>query len=231
MLGTDKSILKRQAGRGEAAMTLDFELIETPENVNLERRLAGIGSRFLAGLVDVLILAAIFIVLFLILLVGGLNLFSSSSGMKEEAAAWLIAVVAALVFIVYWGYYVFFEACFNGQSPGKRALRIRVVKQGGGPITFVDVAIRNLLRVVDCIGLYAVGGLAMFFSQKTQRLGDFAAGAGDTRALASGLRCAPPSGKGSVDSNYHFMTGTTRGGRSVELERHGHAAGLAPVSG
>jgi len=77
---------------------------------------------------------------------------------------------------VYWGYFVFFELYTNGQSRGKKLLKIRVVKEGGGAITFTDVLIRNLLRGVDAIGIYFVAGACMFISRKVQRLGDLAAG-------------------------------------------------------
>jgi len=77
---------------------------------------------------------------------------------------------------VYWGYFVFFEMRTGGQSPGKKSQKIRVVKDGGGAITFTDVAIRNLLRVVDGWPLYPVAGIVMFATRKAQRLGDLAAG-------------------------------------------------------
>ena len=89
---------------------------------------------------------------------------------------WALALMIAVAFIVYWGYFVFFEMIMNGQSPGKRSQKIRVVKDGGGAITFTDVAVRNLLRVVDAQGVYAVGGICMFWTRKAQRFGDLAAG-------------------------------------------------------
>jgi len=160
-----------QAVQGSAMLEID--LIETPENVELERRLAGIGSRFLAGLVDTVILVAIYIVLgVLFAIFGGAALIMEAPG----ASVWLVAVVIAAFFIVYWGYFAFFEMIMNGQSPGKQSQKIRVVKDGGGAITFTDVAIRNLLRAVDAQGVYAVAGICMFFTRKAQRLGDLAAG-------------------------------------------------------
>ncbi len=150
---------------------LDFDLIETPENVELQRRLAGIGSRFIAGFLDTLILGLLMLLLVVAALVAGLGVSTFGGG-----GAWGVAILIVLLFVLYWGYFVFFEMVTNGQSPGKRNQRIRVVKDGGGPITFTDVAIRNLLRAVDFLGGYAVAGVFMFFTKKAQRLGDLAAG-------------------------------------------------------
>ncbi len=154
----------------------DFDLIETPENVELQRRLAGIGTRFIAGLLDTLILIAIFIVLLLIWLAAFLADVSGGVGFLFEARIWSKAILVLLSFAVYWGYFVFFEMRTNGRSPGKKSQKIRVVKDGGGAITFSDIAIRNLLRVVDGIAGYAVAGICMFVTRKAQRLGDLAAG-------------------------------------------------------
>jgi len=152
----------------------DFDLIETPENVELQRRLAGIGTRFLAGLFDTLIIVGVFLLLLLLFAIVGLP--EPIGRGVTELQIWAIALLIAVVFAMYWGYFVFFELVTNGQSPGKRSERIRVVKDGGGAITFTDVAIRNLLRAVDGFGLYAVAGACMFFTAKSQRLGDLAAG-------------------------------------------------------
>lgn len=153
----------------------DFDVIETPENIVLERRLAGIGSRFLAGLVDNLLLALLYLILGLLLMgilsINPFNIRQIGSLESIGLVLWFLAF-----FLIYWGYFCFFEWLTNGQSPGKKYIKIRVVKDGGGAITFTDIAIRNLLRVVDSLpGAYAVAGVCMFISRKTQRLGDLAA--------------------------------------------------------
>jgi len=153
----------------------DFDLIETPENVELEQRLAGIGSRFLAGLVDNLLLVGLFAILFIILLLSGANPIRLRGGLSL-VHNWALAMFIVVMFLLYWGYFVFFEMVTNGQSPGKKRLNIRVVKQGGGAITFTDIAIRSLLRAVDGLLLYVVAGLSMFVTKRCQRLGDLAAG-------------------------------------------------------
>lgn len=152
----------------------EFDLIETPENVELQRRLAGIGSRFLAGVLDTLIILLIYFLLLILLLITEVDIrsadFTSTSGI------WLSAVLILVSYLIYWGYFVFFEMLTNGQSPGKKYVKIRVAQVEGGGLTFSSIAIRNLLRVVDFLGFYAVAGIFMFFTKKVQRLGDIAAG-------------------------------------------------------
>lgn len=155
---------------------LDYDLIETPENVELERRLAGIGSRFLAGLLDNLILVLVYIVLSLLSVAAWLAAGLDANDVVRGISGVVVAFLTLVFFAVYWGYFVFFELRGNGQTFGKKCMKVRVVKEGGGPITFIDAAIRNLLRPVDMIGIYGVAGVAMFFSRKAQRLGDMAAG-------------------------------------------------------
>jgi uncharacterized RDD family membrane protein YckC len=153
----------------------DFDIIETPENVELQRRLAGIGSRFIAGLLDNLLITLMYIVLLLLLLALGINIISRA-GISNVPEMWVLAIMIFFAFLIYWGYFVLFEMWTNGQSPGKKYMKIRVVMLEGGGISLNSIAVRNLLRVVDAIGFYAVAGIAMFVTQKVQRLGDLAAG-------------------------------------------------------
>ncbi len=150
----------------------EYDLIETPENVELERPLAGIGSRLIAGIVDNLLIFG----LFAIILIIALTSMAATVTYIESWGSVGLAVLIVAMFLVYWGYFVLCELLTNGQSPGKKSVRIRVVKEGGGPITFVDIVIRNLLRVVDGFPAYGVAGLCMFVTKKAQRLGDLAAG-------------------------------------------------------
>jgi len=155
----------------------EFDLIETPENVELQRRLAGIGSRFLAGIVDALLILVLYA---LILLAWSLFALASPFAYITEArfvASWAFAVIIFVMFLIYWGYFMIFEILLNGQSPGKRIMKIRVMKEGGSAITFSDIFIRNLLRAADWLPFgYGVGVVCMFLSKKVQRLGDLAAG-------------------------------------------------------
>ena len=152
--------------------------IETPEQVELRFPLAGLGSRFLAGAVDLLIQSAANFVLIIILVVaisagmktGALNHMSST------AAKWFTAAVILFYFVLYWGYFSLFEAFRNGQTPGKRSMKIRVIKDSGRQITFFEALARNLLRVVDALpGMYLVGVISILFTRQNKRLGDLVA--------------------------------------------------------
>ena len=142
--------------------------IPTPEGVELELVLAGIGSRLVSSLVDFLVKAVILVALFILgAAIGG-----------EDAGGFLVAVLIIASFLVFFGYDVAFETLASGRTPGKRAAGLRVVRLGGEPVGFMASAVRNLLRLVDMQPgmLYAVGATTMFFSRRNQRLGDLAAG-------------------------------------------------------
>jgi hypothetical protein len=86
-------------------------------------------------------------------------------------------VFGLLTFFIFWGYYLFFEMAWNGQSPGKRRLGLRVIRTDGSPITFTESLIRNLIRLFDFLpAYYGVGVVAMFINSQTRRLGDLVAG-------------------------------------------------------
>ncbi len=153
----------------------DFDFIETPENVELQRRLAGIGSRFIAGFVDNALIFLLYLLLFFLLLVVGIHI-EDNIGFSNAAEMWFVAVLILVAFLIYWGYFVLFEMWTNGQSPGKKYMKIRVVQTEGFGISFSSVVIRNLLRAVDAMGIYAVAGITMFITKRIQRLGDLAAG-------------------------------------------------------
>lgn len=147
--------------------------IETPELVAIEMPLAGIGSRFIALLVDTLIWAAGLLLLALIFWVvqPAMEAFSTLS------YQWAFAIVTFVVFLLNWGYFTLFEAFWNGRTPGKRVAKIRVIQRSGRPIGFFESLARNLVRYVDQIPFfYAVGVITMFVTRQHQRLGDLAAG-------------------------------------------------------
>jgi uncharacterized RDD family membrane protein YckC len=148
--------------------------IETPELVAIEMPLAGIGSRFIALLVDYLILIAGLIVLwFLTLLLG-----PALKSFGRISAQWAEAMVIFILFLFSWGYFTLFEAFWNGRTPGKRVAKIRVIQRSGRSIGLVESMARNLVRYVDMqpFPIYAVGVITMFVTQQHQRLGDLAAG-------------------------------------------------------
>ena len=151
-------------------------VIETPERVPLHFALASIGNRFLACAVDH------GLQLFTMLLIGlvflwtgyGTQLGSSVSQMPN----WLLAAVIILVFVLWSGYFAIFEWLWNGQTPGKRMLRLRVIREDGRPVTVWEAAARNLLRVFDMMPFpfYSIGLVSVFMSGRDQRVGDFVAG-------------------------------------------------------
>jgi uncharacterized RDD family membrane protein YckC len=147
--------------------------IDTPELVAIELPLAGIGSRFIAILVDYLIWGFVFLILGIAaaIIIPALHFFGGVS------ANWAIGIFVLIVFLLQWGYFALFEAFGNGRTPGKRVARIRVIHQSGRGINFVESLARNLVRFVDYFpGFYAVGIVAIFLSRRNQRLGDMVAG-------------------------------------------------------
>jgi len=152
-------------------------IIETPEQTSIEFPLAGIGSRFLALLIDTLIQGAIVIVLVLIFVGLGFGLSSAGFGRSSAAAVWIVAILIFAYFLLMYGYFILFESIWNGQTPGKRLTHIRVIKDSGQPITAIDAVGRNLLRLVDQMPFaYGIGVLCAWISPQSKRLGDYVAG-------------------------------------------------------
>jgi uncharacterized RDD family membrane protein YckC len=170
--------------RNSSDFLQDEYTIETPENVVFGYEIAGIGSRFIGALIDTFILVVALVALGLLLVVGlGLlgDLDQFFNGDSEPSNNWIAgAVIAAyllLNFIIFWGYYIVFELIWNGQTPGKRVAGVRVIRTDGNAAGFVEIVIRNLVRIVDFLpNAYAIGVLVMFFNRQSRRLGDLAAG-------------------------------------------------------
>lgn len=142
--------------------------VETPEHIAFRYQVAGPSRRFVAYVIDSVIRVG---VLFVALLVIGTVATLPSAG---EAS---MGMVLVLVFVVEWGYYVFFELIMRGSTPGKAAMRLRVVKAGGYPISFIDSVLRNLLRAADFLPVgYVLGVITMAIDVRLRRLGDMAAG-------------------------------------------------------
>ena len=157
-------------------------ILRTPENVEITHNLAGLGSRFVALTIDHLIQGLIAF-LSLILFFGGFGALASllTSEAAPEAplnlASWMIGLIIAFYFMLFWGYFILFETFWNGQTPGKRLMNLRVVKENGRPIDFFSSSARNLVRIIDYLpGMYGVGAVTMFFSPSYKRVGDYVAG-------------------------------------------------------
>lgn len=157
------------------AETPDQLIIETPEQVAIRFPLAGVGSRFLAVLADTLIQAAGYLVLVLLIII------AAAAGATRRAphmnGNWFLAGTILILFLLHWGYFTLFEAFWNGQTPGKRICKLRVIRDSGRQITLFESMTRNFLRIVDELpGLYAVGAITMLCNRQNKRLGDLAAG-------------------------------------------------------
>jgi uncharacterized RDD family membrane protein YckC len=156
-----------------SVLSSDQLSIETPELVAIQMPIAGIGSRFIALLVDYLIWIPG------ILIVGRVfgYFLPSISAFNKLSEQWAFAIYLFLIFLFNWGYFTLFEAFWNGRTPGKRVARIRVIERSGRPIGLFESMARNFIRYVDQIPFfYAVGAIAIFVTKDHQRLGDLAAG-------------------------------------------------------
>jgi uncharacterized RDD family membrane protein YckC len=148
--------------------------LELPEEIDLQIEVANVGSRTLAILIDLACCA--------FLLLGGY--VAASMMIRNREADWINRFSATamttlfllLIFGVQWGYFNFFEWFWNGQTPGKRLLHLRVIKADGTPVSLIDVLLRNLSRPIDTFGPMGLIGLLMIFvSRDAQRLGDLMA--------------------------------------------------------
>ncbi len=176
----------------------------TPERITLQYDVAGIGSRSAAALIDTAIqVATIALLTVVIALLGRLVGVSALALDAPDAGtlpfAVLLAVFVVCVFAILFGYYVLFEIVWNGQTPGKRVLGLRVLRENGYPLRPGDATVRNLVRIVDGPPFGAVVGLTvMLFNKQARRLGDFAAGTivvreGTRRGVAALTAPAPPA--------------------------------------
>jgi uncharacterized RDD family membrane protein YckC len=157
----------------------DRVTIATPEGVTLELVLAGLGSRFVARLLDTTVQLVI-----IIALIAGVGL-SHPPGV-------VIAIVFVAVFLTIFIYDVPFELLNDGRTLGKMAAGIRVVDTEGEPISFLASVMRNILRLVDFLPvLYAVGATSIVCTKHDQRLGDLAAGTVVVRDKFPGIDATP----------------------------------------
>ena len=173
--------------------------IETPEQTVLSYTIAGVGSRAAAALVDYFNIAVGEVVIFFVLSEIDSIFGGHASRMQKLSGGWAIALIVLISFVLQWGYFVFFEGIWDGQTPGKHWLGIRVVQDGGYSVSFGASASRNLVRVIDMQPgiLYGVGLVSVSISKSGKRLGDMVAGTlvvREQRALVSAAtRTAPDS--------------------------------------
>jgi uncharacterized RDD family membrane protein YckC len=153
-------------------------VIETPEHVELQFALATIGNRFLACAVDHVIQVFSSIIVYFIARNFSPELRSNESavfGAEGEINQLIMALAIIASFLIYFGYFIFFETVWSGQTPGKRWLKLRVIQEDGRPINFFAALLRNLIRLVDMFPLYSIGIVSIFASSRAKRLGDYVA--------------------------------------------------------
>jgi uncharacterized RDD family membrane protein YckC len=146
----------------------DSELVvATPERVSFDYKVAGLATRGIAQLLDLLILFGVLMGLYFAALAAG------AAG--ADTVAYLLAVIGS--FVIVFGYFWACEAFWSGQTVGKRVFRLRAVGDRGEPMTFVQAGIRNVVRIIDFLPYgYGVGLVALFVNGRGKRLGDLAAG-------------------------------------------------------
>ena len=152
--------------------------VETPELVVLSYTIAGLGSRLYAALIDLLICALLFVGVAVGIAILLPRQRITAAIRSDSSTALATAALVILQFAILWGYYLLFEGLRDGQTPGKRMLRLRAVRDGGFSVGFAASAVRNLMRIVDLqpIFTYLVGIGSIAFSKSGKRLGDMVAG-------------------------------------------------------
>src|SRR5437588_6200386 len=145
--------------------------IETPEHLVLELELAGVGSRIAAAACDAVLLSVAYMALGI-----GVATLQTRTAPPGPWSTLLAVLVVLAAFLVFWCYFLLFEALNHGRTPGKRLMGIRVVMDTGHPSTFPAAAVRNLIRIVDGLPFGMVGLAFVLSHPQNKRLGDIVAG-------------------------------------------------------
>lgn len=150
--------------------------LETPESIELEFTLAGVGNRAYALAIDYILLGTTLLLSLIIVLFLNYQIraFDFLGGSREDVIKWLWAIEVLLFFTIYVGYFVFFETIWQGQTPGKKRANIRVVDDNGRPVNLVKTTLRALLRPID--DLSSIGVFLIIFGKREKRIGDLIAG-------------------------------------------------------
>jgi len=184
-------------------------VIATPERVSFDYQVAGLGTRAIAQLLDLLIVTGLLIAVFFFA-------FGASTVTASDTVGNLISIIGT--FMVVFGYFWISEALWSGQTLGKKAFRLRAVGDRGEPLTFMQAGIRNVVRIVDFLPYgYGVGMVVLFANGRGKRLGDLAAGTIVVKdsdhvwlwQLAGGRRpvgppAAPPPSAPPADVTYQY---------------------------
>ena len=141
-------------------------VVATPERVSFDYQVAGLGTRAIAQVLDLLIVSGVLVAVYFV---------AAAASITGATTGVLIAVMGS--FVVIFGYFWVSESLWSGQTVGKKAFRLRAVGDRGEPLTFAQAGIRNVVRIVDFLPYaYGVGLIVLFVNGKGKRLGDLAAG-------------------------------------------------------
>lgn len=194
----------------------DELVVGTPERVSFSYAPAGLGSRFVAQFIDLLLLFVVLAMVSIAAAVAG-----AAAGTVNGYGGELVVILwLAAVFVLLLGYFAILEGAWSGRTLGKAAMRLRVVDQRGGPISVSQSVIRNLVRFVDFLPVwYALGAVVIFANRRNQRLGDLAAGTlvvQEQRAVtfAQLVTVGPQVGQPPTGPSGHLLQ--PRGGRNLE---------------
>lgn len=156
---------------------------ETPENVTVSYELAGLGTRFVAWVFDMLIMLVAEIV-FVLAMIPVVATFSRD-GSLPESGGYLLGIIILVLGTCSTLYFLLFELFMSGQTPGKRSMRIRVVMAEGFSLTLGAVFLRNIFRLIDTVPLFWI---VPFLSRQGQRFGDMVAGTAVVTEQPAGLQ-------------------------------------------
>jgi uncharacterized membrane protein SpoIIM required for sporulation/uncharacterized RDD family membrane protein YckC len=166
------------SGEGRA-LSLEQQVdIETPEQVLFSYTVAGVGSRAAAAMLDYAIMTAVLLAVVVLWSWVTSLLFVKGDPTGKAASSWAIALLVLFAFALQSGYFMVFESIWDGQTPGKRWVGIRVVQDGGYSVSIGASATRNVMRILDMQPglMYAVGITSAAISSSGKRLGDMIAG-------------------------------------------------------
>jgi uncharacterized RDD family membrane protein YckC len=190
--------------------------IATPEGISVDLVLAGLGSRFAAASLDLLLKSLLILGGFVVGLIVGGDLG--------------IAVASILSFLFYFGYDVAFEVLAGGRTPGKRWTGLRVLRDDGRPVDLLSSAIRNVVRLVDGLPLlYLPAMVSVLVTKRNQRLGDLAA----STIVVREARAAKPKKPGKWDhlaGPAYPLAPPTFGGYSMPVDGDGGTRATATIA-
>ena len=180
--------------------------VSTSDNVGIGYDIAGLGSRFIAQLLDTLVVSVI-------VLVVSIAISTAVDASDPRNAPLATLALAGVTLVVYVGYFTLCEVATGGRTPGKSAGRLRVLNLAGGAPTAAQLFVRNVARIIDLAG--GVGAVVMFLNGRSRRVGDLLAGTVVVRAR-------PPVAFATVVAPPPVMVRTPDAGPSIDgIERLG----------